>query len=151
MWKNQKRTQKTIRKFETMTTKKTTNTGKQHGPNPWVQTPYNAHLRKDKRKISTLPSLTVPDETMTPRQILERYANGLPVMGDNSQPQYYGEEALGIDPRTLDLSEQQEILSIRDSVSFTPPVKENKEDKNTVREDDKGTGDVSPDLQNEAE
>lgn len=55
------------------------------------------------------PSLTVPDESLSIRQIMQRYARGLPL--NTKVPQYYGEDTDGIyDLRKLDLSEQAEYL-----------------------------------------
>lgn len=61
---------------------------------------------KEYRKILT-PSLTVPDQTMNIRTILERYARGLPIGGRTDV--YYDEEDTMPDFRTMDLSEIQEL------------------------------------------
>jgi len=60
-----------------------------------------------KGKICNTPSLTVPDQTMSIRTILERYSRGLPIGGRNDE--YYDEEDDLPDPRTLDLAERQEL------------------------------------------
>jgi DNA-binding transcriptional MerR regulator len=54
--------------------------------------------------------MTVPDQTMTLRQIMDRYASGLPVGGIkealwDEDP----ENSLGINPRVLDLVDLQEL------------------------------------------
>jgi len=67
----------------------------------------NANLYKTTNK----PSLTVPDETMTLRTILDRFARGLPITGQDKEPIYNGEEGLGVDIRTLDISEREEIAN----------------------------------------
>jgi hypothetical protein len=54
------------------------------------------------------PSQTVPDQTMSIRELLKRYASGLP-LGGGREPIYEGEEGDGIDPRRLDLAERQEL------------------------------------------
>ena len=70
------------------------------------------------KDCSKQPSLTVPDQTMSLRVILERYAKGLPLVGNPAQPIYTPEEdlesSLGVDLRTLDLSE---IKELKDSVN----------------------------------
>lgn len=74
-----------------------------------------------KYKMYNEPSLTIPDQTMSIREMLERFARGLPLTGNNSEPVYEGDEGLGVDIRTLDLSElhdlkegiKQEISDIR--------------------------------------
>ena len=55
-------------------------------------------------------SETLPDQTMPLREILERYSRGLPITGTVGEPEYYGEDGLGIDARSLDLTERQEII-----------------------------------------
>lgn len=57
----------------------------------------------------TQPSLTVPDQTMTIRTIMERYARGLPIDGQKT-PIYDTENlSTGLDPRKLDLVDLQEM------------------------------------------
>lgn len=72
------------------------------------QTPYYRH--KVKGENFTLPSLTVPDQTLSIPEILRRYSRGLS-LGGMRTPIYEGEDDLfdGVDPRTLDLSELHEI------------------------------------------
>jgi hypothetical protein len=54
------------------------------------------------------PSQTVPDQTMSIREILRRYGQGLP-LGGSKEPIFEGEDGDGIDPRRLDLAERQEL------------------------------------------
>jgi len=54
------------------------------------------------------PSQTIPDQTMSIRELVRRYASGLP-LGGNREPIYEGEEGDGVDPRRLDLAERQEL------------------------------------------
>ena len=64
--------------------------------------------------INNQPSMTVPDQTLTLRQILDRYARGLPLGGTNESPIFDEEETNeGIDIRTLDLSEVHELTQQR--------------------------------------
>ena len=61
-------------------------------------------------KTFTMPSETVPDQTMSMRQILDRYARGLPL--DAKTPiwdENAHEDSFMPDPRTLDLAERQEL------------------------------------------
>ena len=59
-------------------------------------------------KTFTQPSQTVPDQTMSLRTIMNRYASGLPVGGikeaiwDDD-----AENALGVNPKSLDLVDMQ--------------------------------------------
>lgn len=63
-------------------------------------------------KVFRLPSLTVPDQTMSIKTILERYTRGLPVTGVMSEPIWDGDEPQ-IDMRTLDLAEREDLVRIR--------------------------------------
>ncbi|AXH77831.1 MAG: hypothetical protein [Microviridae sp.] len=63
-----------------------------------------------KYKAFTMPSETVPDQSLTIRQILDRYARGLPL--DVKTPIWEEDDELNPlpDVRTLDLTEKQEML-----------------------------------------
>lgn len=58
-------------------------------------------------EVNTMPSETVPDQTMSVSEILNRYARGLPI-GGSKVPIYEDDNDLP-DPRTLDLAERQEL------------------------------------------
>lgn len=61
-------------------------------------------------KTFKLPSKTVPDQSMTVRQVLDNYAKGKPITGVDKQPVYHGDDSmLGIDTSKLDLAELQEL------------------------------------------
>jgi hypothetical protein len=72
-----------------------------------VRNMFNAHEYKD-NEVFTEPSQTVPDQALTIREILKRYASGQP-LGGSLEPIYEGDEGDGIDPRRLDLAERQEL------------------------------------------
>lgn len=76
-----------------------------------VKTYFNREEHPCNYEVNDLPSLTVPDQTMSIRTLLERYARGLPLDGLMNNPEYQeGEEYDDMpDPRTLDLSERQEF------------------------------------------
>jgi len=61
-------------------------------------------------KAFSMPSETVPDQSLTMRQILDRYARGLPL--DVKTPIWEDDDEFNPlpDPRTLDLTEKQELL-----------------------------------------
>ena len=58
------------------------------------------------------PSLTVPDQTMTIREILTRFSRGLPI--DQKIPIYNESDSDEYfpDPRYMDLAERQELSEI---------------------------------------
>jgi len=53
-------------------------------------------------------SKTIPDQSMTLRELLIRYAKGLPLEGQKT-PIWEGEEGFDIDPQKLDLAEIEEL------------------------------------------
>ena len=71
----------------------------------------NTHLTYDYTQnvgeVNNLPSMTIPDQTMSIRTIVDRYTRGLPVTGFT--PVYEGEDFFMPDPRTLDLTERHEM------------------------------------------
>lgn len=60
-------------------------------------------------------SMTVPDQSMTVKEILTRFASGIPVTAINRIPVYNGDEDFwgGKDPRSLDIVELNEIIKMR--------------------------------------
>lgn len=72
-----------------------------------VKNSLNYQLFQKNPEINTQPSKTIPDQTMSLREIMTRYAHGLPI--DKKIPLYDGEEGSGINPATLDLAERQEM------------------------------------------
>jgi len=75
-----------------------------------IRNSLNAHTFPKNYKVFTMPSETIPDQSLTMRQILDRYARGLPleakemVWDDNADL-----DDILPDPRTLDLAERQEF------------------------------------------
>jgi hypothetical protein len=72
-----------------------------------VRNQFNAHLFNDD-EINNEPSQTIPDQSMTVRELLTRFASGMPLTNGKEQI-YEGEDGDGIDPRRLDLAERQEL------------------------------------------
>lgn len=71
-----------------------------------VKSSLNYDYTKEQYEVNTLPSMTIPDQTMSIRTIVDRYTRGLPVTGFT--PVYEGEEYFP-DPKTLDLTERHEL------------------------------------------
>lgn len=63
--------------------------------------------REKKYEVNKLPSKTVPDQTMSMREIFERHVRGLPIEG--VRVPVYDENDDMPDPRTLDLADRQRI------------------------------------------
>lgn len=86
-----------------------------------VKTSMNAHtFEKDYRKIIG-PSLTVPDQSLKLREVIERFSRGIPIPTPQNIELYEEEENLataqGYDMRNLDISERQELIqNIRETV-----------------------------------
>jgi hypothetical protein len=72
-----------------------------------VRNMFNASEFNDD-EVNELPSETVPDQSMSVRELLRRYASGLP-LSNGKESIYEGEDGDGIDPRRLDLAERQEL------------------------------------------
>jgi hypothetical protein len=79
-----------------------------------VKNSLNANEFEKNYLVFTQPSQTVPDQTMSMRTILERYARGLPVGGRLDE--YYDEDDTMPDYRTLDLVD---IQNLKDEVKET--------------------------------
>jgi hypothetical protein len=59
-------------------------------------------------QINEQPDMTIPDQSMTLRELLVRYAKGLPLEGSKI-PIWEGEEGYEQDPERLDLAEREEL------------------------------------------
>lgn len=64
------------------------------------------HTKVSGEKFSK-PSLTIPDATMSLRELLDRYGRGLPVSG--TEPVYHGDEEEMPNLKTMDLTEIQQM------------------------------------------
>jgi hypothetical protein len=73
-----------------------------------VKNSLNYEYQDQLGEVNTLPSMTIPDQTMSIRTIVDRYAKGLPVSAFT--PIYEGEDFYMPDPKTLDLVERAELL-----------------------------------------
>lgn len=73
-----------------------------------IKNSLNAHEFETKGEVNNEPSQTVPDQSMSLRELLIRYAKGLPLEGART-PIWEGEEGFDRDPETLDLAEREEL------------------------------------------
>jgi len=74
-----------------------------------VKNIYSAKLFEKQYETNNEPSLTIPDQTLSIKQILERYASGQSLEGKTP---YYDEsesEDYYPDPRYMDLAEREEL------------------------------------------
>lgn len=94
-----------------------------------IRNPFSRDFENVKPEKFTDPSLTVPDQSMTIKEIQIRFASGIPMSNSNQIPVYNGEEDFweGKDPRTLDIVEVNEIIKQR--------VEELKQTRNRVEQD----------------
>lgn len=72
------------------------------------KTPFNANEFPKYTEDKFGPSMTVPDQTMSLKDILTRYARGLPIEGEKF-PVYHGEEEMPPDLKKMDLSEIHDL------------------------------------------
>ncbi len=109
-----------------------------------VKNSLNAHTFEKKYKIFTQPSLTVPDQSMSIKTILERYSRGLPVGGRLDE--FYDEEDTLPNPLTLDLAERQELTEL-----YTNEINEIKSRKKVINNVDKSVDNSEGDIQKNVE
>jgi hypothetical protein len=94
----------------------------------------NANSFPKNYEKNTRPGITIPDQTMSIRTILDRHSRGLPIDGIKI-PIYEGEENDLPDWRRLDLAERQElahlytneIKNIKQKYSKVDKIDENKD------------------------
>ncbi len=101
-----------------------------------VKNVFSADLFEKHYEQNDEPSLTIPDQTLSIKQILERYASGQSLEGKTP---YYDEsesEEYYPDPRHMDLAEREELSEIYKEEIFQIKKKnakqrdENKDDSN---------------------
>lgn len=68
-----------------------------------VKTWLNAGTFEKKGEVNNLPSMTVPDQSMTIKEIMDKYTRGIPV--NAAKVPIYDEDDDMPDLRTLDISE----------------------------------------------
>lgn len=73
------------------------------------KTPYNGVKGQEAEKISNKPGKTIPDQSLSVKELLKRYASGLP-LGGEKVPVYDGEEDFLPDLSKMDLADRQEFL-----------------------------------------
>lgn len=57
-----------------------------------IKTPYNGLVTSNHHEaVTELPSLTIPDQTLTVKQLMDRFSRGLPLDGAKI-PVYHGDE-----------------------------------------------------------
>lgn len=86
-------------------------------------------------EINNDPSETVQDQNMSIREIMVRFAKGLPT--DAKEPIFHGEDEYVPDPRSLDLTERQEI---KEKLEETIKSVKNKLNGNKSRKNDVSDG-----------
>lgn len=72
-----------------------------------VKNSLNYEYTEQQGEVNTLPSMTIPDQTLSIRSIVDRYTRGLPITGFT--PVYEGEDNYIPDPKTLDLVDRHEM------------------------------------------
>lgn len=80
---------------------------------PKIKTQYNAAEFDRFPETITGPSVTIPDQTLSLKQLLDRFARGLPIDSEKF-PIYHGEEEDLPDLAKMDISE---IADLRDAVN----------------------------------
>jgi len=94
---------------------------------------YSNQLFENQYETNNEPSLTIPDQTMSVREILTRFSRGLPI--DQKIPTYNESESDEYipDPRYMDLAERQELSEIfKEELNF---YKEQSQNNQTIKSD----------------
>lgn len=76
---------------------------------PAVKNSLNARYFPKNHERNLLPSLTVPDQSMSLKEIIDRYQRGIPMNVAEHVPIYHGDEMELPDIRKMDLAEIQEM------------------------------------------
>lgn len=95
--------------------------------------------KPDKGRLNTQPSEAIPDQTMSMREIMERYAKGAPLTNVKT-PVYFGEDEEYPDVKKMDLVEIQEmkeraqesIESIKKSLDYQAKQRNEAKEKTTL-------------------
>lgn len=80
--------------------------------NSLVMQQHNYDAKAHKYESTNKPSMTVPDQTLTVRQILDRYARGLSADVATYDDYDVDDESYVPDPRTLDLVDRQRMKEL---------------------------------------
>lgn len=75
---------------------------------PIVKNWLNAKLFPRTGEVEDSKSLTIPDQSMTVAEMLQRQAKGIPISFNAGTPYFLGEEEMP-DPERMDLSEIQDL------------------------------------------
>lgn len=75
-----------------------------------IKNSLTAKYYPKKYEVNNMPSMTIPDQAMSLKTILERYAKGLPITTNVNQPIEQEPGGEGIDLRKLDLAEREQLL-----------------------------------------
>ena len=73
---------------------------------------YQPELFPDDRERNYQPSMTIPDQSMSIREIMDRYARGLPIVSAGV-PIYEGEEGEFADLSKMDLADREKYIEER--------------------------------------
>lgn len=72
-----------------------------------INTYYNVSL--DKGEVNNKPSMTVPDQSMSLRELLDRFARGLPTGGQKTEI-WHGEDEDMPDTSKMDLIDRMDLI-----------------------------------------
>lgn len=103
---------------------------------PRVKTWLNAEQFPVEKEVNKMPSMTVPDQTMSIQEIMKRYARGLSLGGSLRTPIYDNDEDFDNDLpdiRTMDYAEREEFAQrAQDEIAIiTQKVKSETDAKKT--------------------
>lgn len=108
------------------------------------KTPYNSNEFPIKAEKNKMPSKTIPDQTMSIKEILIRHSRGLPISG-GKMPIYEGEDNAMPDMDRMELTDKMDLIqNNRDEIkriqadlqkqANKPPKQPKKPESNTITE-----------------
>jgi len=109
-----------------------------------IRNMLNYDYTQQKKQRSGGVSLSVPDQAMSVREILTRYARGLPLGGQKAEL-WDGEEEYIPDPKTLDLSEMEDLKN--EATELFTKVKNDKSAKAKKAEERKIRDQIKKELE----
>lgn len=96
-------------------------------PEPTIRTRYTSMFYPKNMEMNIMPSMTVPDMSMTVGELVKRFAQGLPL--DGGKTPLWEEEGDMPDMVKLDLAERQQVIeeAVEEIKTIEKRVKERKQ------------------------
>lgn len=77
---------------------------------PLIRTQFNRVLFPNRYEVNNGVSLTVPNQALSIKEIMDRFSRGLPINEPVKIPIYHGDDEFYPDPRKMDLAEREMLI-----------------------------------------